>query len=84
VLHSLGCQQRLQDLIDPAGELRVMPPLFLAVRHATAAAHPPACNDVQEGMRVVAVPWPTAGGVGTWQQYVCVPEEHLVRAERLL
>ena len=33
---------------------------------------------VEEGQRVVAVPWPTAGGEGTYQQYVAVPEKDLV------
>lgn len=33
---------------------------------------------VKEGQRVVAVPWPTAGGEGTYQQYVAVPEKALV------
>ena len=33
---------------------------------------------VKEGQRVVAVPWPTAGGEGTYQQYVAVPEKDLV------
>ena len=33
---------------------------------------------VSEGQRVVAVPWPTAKGEGTYQQYVAVPEKHLV------
>lgn len=28
---------------------------------------------------MVAAPWPTASGAGTWQQYVNVPEGHLVR-----
>ena len=27
---------------------------------------------------MVAVPWPAEGGAGTWQQYVSVPEGHLV------
>ena len=27
---------------------------------------------------MVAVPWPAANGAGTWQQYVSVPEGHLV------
>ncbi len=61
-----------------------MQPLCTSARHASTAAHHAACDGVQEGMRVVAVPWPTASGNGTWQQYVCVPEEHLVRAERWL
>lgn len=30
------------------------------------------------GQRVVAFPWPVAGGNGTWQQYVCVSEAALV------
>lgn len=33
---------------------------------------------VKEGQRVVAVPWPTASGVGTYQQYVATPEKCLV------
>ncbi|KAL0054994.1 hypothetical protein WJX82_005540 [Trebouxia sp. C0006] len=33
---------------------------------------------VKEGQRVVAVPWPTAGGEGMYQQYVAVPEKDLV------
>ena len=33
---------------------------------------------VKEGQRVVAVPWPTAGGEGTYQQYVATPEKDLV------
>ena len=33
---------------------------------------------VKVGQRVVAVPWPTAGGDGTYQQYVAVPEKDLV------
>ena len=33
---------------------------------------------VSEGQRVVSVPWPTAEGEGTYQQYVAVPEKHLV------
>ncbi|DBA91917.1 TPA: hypothetical protein ACH3X2_003820 [Trebouxia sp. C0005] len=33
---------------------------------------------VEEGQRVVAVPWPTAGGEGTYQQYVAVPEKDLI------
>jgi NADPH:quinone reductase-like Zn-dependent oxidoreductase len=61
-----------------------MPSLFPPVRRAPAAAHPAARDGVQEGTRIVAVPWPTMGGAGTWQQYVCVPEEHLVRADRCL
>lgn len=35
-------------------------------------------NRVKEGQRVVAVPWPTAGGEGTYQQYVATPEKDLV------
>ena len=31
------------------------------------------------GQRVVGVPWPAAEGEGTYQQYVTVPLEHLVR-----
>ena len=34
---------------------------------------------VKEGQRVVAVPWPTAGGEGTYQQYVATPEKNLVK-----
>ncbi|KAK9830034.1 hypothetical protein WJX72_009314 [[Myrmecia] bisecta] len=30
------------------------------------------------GQRVVAAPWPMFEGQGTWQQYVAVPERHLV------
>ena len=33
---------------------------------------------VKKGQRVVAVPWPTAGGEGTYQQFVAVPEKDLV------
>ncbi|KAL3148871.1 hypothetical protein ABBQ32_001743 [Trebouxia sp. C0010 RCD-2024] len=33
---------------------------------------------VKEGQRVVAVPWPTAEGEGTYQQYVATPEKNLV------
>lgn len=33
---------------------------------------------VKQGQRVVAVPWPTAGGQGTYQQFVAVPEKDLV------
>ena len=32
-----------------------------------------------EGQRVIAVPWPQFQGEGTWQQYVAVKEENLVR-----
>ena len=33
---------------------------------------------------MVAVPWPSAEGEGTWQQYVNVPLEHLVGPARRL
>ncbi|EIE25506.1 NAD(P)-binding protein [Coccomyxa subellipsoidea C-169] len=33
---------------------------------------------LKEGQRVVAVPWPSTEGEGTWQQYVAVPLENLV------
>ena len=33
---------------------------------------------VREGQRVVGVPWPTAGGEGTYQQYLATPEKDLV------
>ena len=36
-------------------------------------------GQLKEGRRVVGVPWPSAEGEGTWQQYVNVPLEHLVR-----
>ena len=36
------------------------------------------CRKLKEGQRVVAVPWPSAEGEGTWQQYVAVPIENLV------
>ena len=36
-------------------------------------------RQLKEGKRVVGVPWPSAEGEGTWQQYVNVPLEHLVR-----
>ena len=36
-------------------------------------------RQLKEGQRVVGVPWPSAEGEGTWQQYVNVPLEHLVR-----
>lgn len=36
---------------------------------------------VKEGQRVVAVPWPTAGGEGTYQQYVATPEKTLVKIQ---
>jgi len=31
-----------------------------------------------EGQRVVAVPWGTKAGNGTWAQYTCVPETYLL------
>ena len=37
-------------------------------------------RQLEEGQRVVGVPWPSAEGEGTWQQYVNVPLEHLVRS----
>lgn len=36
------------------------------------------CRKLKEGQRVVGVPWPSAEGEGTWQQYVAVPLENLV------
>ena len=39
----------------------------------------PGSRQLREGQRVVGVPWPSAEGEGTWQQYVNVPFEHLVR-----
>ena len=36
------------------------------------------CRKLKEGQRVVAVPWPSTEGEGTWQQYVAVPLENLV------
>ncbi|KAK9829079.1 hypothetical protein WJX72_003772 [[Myrmecia] bisecta] len=38
----------------------------------------PGASKFKEGQRVVAAPWPTFQGEGTWQQYVAVPEQHLV------
>ncbi|KAK9829662.1 hypothetical protein WJX72_007192 [[Myrmecia] bisecta] len=38
----------------------------------------PGVTRVKPGQRVVAAPWPTFHGQGTWQQYVVVPEKHLV------
>ena len=35
-------------------------------------------RQLEEGQRVVGVPWPSAEGEGTWQQYVNVPLENLV------
>lgn len=36
------------------------------------------CRKLKEGQRVVGVPWPSAEGEGTWQQYVAAPLENLV------
>ncbi|CAL8460825.1 g356 [Coccomyxa elongata] len=33
---------------------------------------------LKEGQRVVGVPWPSAEGEGTWQQYVAAPLENLI------
>ena len=38
----------------------------------------PGCSKYSQGQRVVAVQWPQFAGQGSWQQYVCVPEENLV------
>ncbi|KAK9845455.1 hypothetical protein WJX81_006838 [Elliptochloris bilobata] len=38
----------------------------------------PGATRFPEGTRVVGVPWPAEGGNGTWQQYVNVPEGHLL------
>ena len=38
----------------------------------------PAASKFPIGTRVVAVPWNTFDGDGTWQQYTAVPEDKLV------
>ncbi|KAK9829316.1 hypothetical protein WJX72_005163 [[Myrmecia] bisecta] len=38
----------------------------------------PGASKFKEGQRVVAAPWPTFQGEGTWQQYVAMAEKHLV------
>ena len=38
----------------------------------------PGAGRYPKGTRVIAVPWGTMGGEGTWQQYVAVPEAALV------
>jgi NADPH:quinone reductase-like Zn-dependent oxidoreductase len=35
-------------------------------------------KSLKVGQRVVAVPWPSAEGEGTWQEYVSVPVKNLV------
>ena len=43
------------------------------------AKNGPGCSKFSEGQRVVAVLWPQFQGQGSWQQYVSIPEENLVR-----
>ena len=38
----------------------------------------PGASKFPKGTRVVAVPWGTFHGEGTWQQYVVVPEAALI------
>lgn len=44
---------------------------------------PGTSGSYKKGDRVVAVPWPSREtGMGTWQQYVAVPEKNLVSSKQ--
>ncbi|KAK9828525.1 hypothetical protein WJX72_000585 [[Myrmecia] bisecta] len=69
------------DLFSIHGDYPLNPPLP-AVPGSDGVAkverNGPGASKFKEGQRVVAAPWPTFQGEGTWQQYVAVAEKHLV------
>lgn len=77
-VHSLRRPANLQPILSICTS-RQSSDFFIGLGMVTRLG-PKTGSRVKEGQRVVAVPWPTAGGEGTYQQYVATPEKGLVKS----